>query len=165
MESSLQEALNDQANHELFAALSYQAMTIWCEAHDYPGFAGFFTAQAAEEREHADKFINHMLDRGATPLIGAIKAPKSEFTSLSDIAQHALALEQLNTSKIKSCYTLAIESKEYETQPLLLWFIDEQLEEEAWAHRMITLTKRSECPGATLNLDRHITKILASDED
>lgn len=160
MHPDVQACLNEQGNHELLAALSYEAMAYWCAANDYDGFAGFFRKQAEEEREHAEKFFNHLLDRGVQPEIGAVEKPRNSFEHLGEVATLAQHLEKLNTTKIKACYEAALAVKDYESQPLLMWFINEQVEEEAWAGKMVSLVARAECAGSVFQLDRHITKLL-----
>jgi len=160
MNPSIQAALTDQANHELFAAHSYRAMAIWCDDQDYNGFAEFFTKQAAEELEHADAFIRHLLDRGVMPKLTGFEDPITEFDGLVSVAKHAQVLEQRNSSNIHQCYDVAREVKDFPSHPMLLKFIDEQIEEESWADTMVTLAIRNECPGAAYSLDRHIIKEL-----
>ncbi|MBC2592947.1 ferritin [Ruficoccus amylovorans] len=158
MEPSIITVLNDQANHELLSAHCYEAMAYWCQSRDYTGFAKFFFAQAAEEREHGARFFKHLLDRGVQPKVGSIEAPRGEFTSLNELACYAQKLEQQNSSNIRQCYSLALEAKDFDSQPMLMWFIGEQVEEEAWAAKMITLVARAECAGSIYALDRHIVK-------
>ena len=165
MKDSIFQSLNEQANHELFAAHSYLAMALWCKDRDFNGYAKFFWQQSAEEKEHADKFQKHLLDRSKMPLPGALEAPRTNFPSLIDVARQALALEETNSAKIQACYALSEKEKDYASLPMLLWFINEQVEEEDWAHTMITLTARAECAGAIYNLDRHIVKELTSDDE
>lgn len=160
MHDKLTEALNFQVNHEFFAAQSYEAMAQWSDDHDFKGFFEFFTKQADEEREHARRFMKHMVDRSVCPTLGALEAPRLSFGSLADLANHALALEKANSAHIHNCYTAAVESNEYASLPFLLEFIEEQVEEESWANTMVTLTIRHECPGSVFDLDRHITKYL-----
>lgn len=160
MKSSIKSALEKQGTHELLAANAYTALHFWCADNDYNGFAEFFKKQADEEREHAEKFFDHVLDRGALPLIGAIAAPKAEFDSLVEVAETALALEVSNTKGIVECFELAQSEKDYASFNMLQWFIDEQVEEESWASTMVTLTRRAQCSGALLYLDRHINKEL-----
>ncbi|WP_309395992.1 ferritin [Cerasicoccus maritimus] len=164
MNPTIKKALNDQANHELFAAQSYFTMALWCQDKDYAGYAEFFFKQAEEEREHADKFFGHLADRGVLPEVSAMEAPKADFKKLLDVAQHAETLERYNTEAIHRCYEISLEVKDYYVQPLLLKFIEEQVEEEAWTGSMVTLTRRAECSGASYNLDRHIVKTLTSPE-
>ena len=161
MNESLKTALLAQANHELFAALSYEAMGYWCLSEDYSGFAEFFFKQASEEREHASKFFNHLLDRGVAPVIEAAEKPAGTFNRITELARLAQVLEKKNSDMIKECFRIAQECAEYDSWPLLLEFIDEQVEEEAWTAKMVHLTTRAECPGALYNLDRHINKELA----
>jgi len=161
MNPTLQAALTDQANHELFAAHSYRAMGIWCADNDYNGFSKFFFDQAAEELEHADKFIRHLLDRGVMPKLTGFEAPQTDYDKLIDVAKMAEVLEQRNSENIHQCYDISLEVKDFPSQPMLLHFIEEQVEEEAWAGTMVTLTKRAECSGALYNLDRHIVKELS----
>jgi len=162
MNASIQKALTDQANHELFAAHSYRAMSIWCDDQDYNGFAKFFKEQASEELEHADKFIRHLLDRDVLPKLSGFEDPITEFNSLSEVALLAQKLEQRNSANIHQCYDISLEVKDFPSQPLLMALIAEQVEEESWASTMVSLVKRSDCPGAKYNLDRHIIKELAA---
>jgi ferritin len=152
--------LEKQATHEITAAMAYLAISNWCASQDYPGFAEFFKKQFDEELEHSGKFQNHLLERGINPKIGSISAPKCDYGSLQEVAEMALTLERENTVGIVACYELACQLKDYASQPMLQWFISEQMEEEAWASSMVTHTQRLTCPGALINLDRHICKIL-----
>jgi ferritin len=43
---------------------------------------------------------------------------------------------------------------------LLQWFINEQVEEEAWADEMVARTARANCAGGLGELDRHIERYL-----
>jgi ferritin len=164
IDETLASALNAQANHERFAAACYEAMAYWCESEDYDGFAGFFNDQATEEREHAQKFFQHLLDRGVAPEVGALDAPKGSFGSLVEVARFALKLEEDNSVGITKCLELAIELKDHPSKGMLVWFVTEQVEEEAWANKMVTLTERLGCDGAVYNLDRHIVKQLGGGE-
>lgn len=152
--------LMKQANHERYAAACYTAMAYWCEAEDYAGFAEFLHSQAKEEIEHSEKFFGHLLDRDIQPVLEALPAPRGEFKALLELAELSLHLEQANTKGIHECYRAAEEHKDAACLPLLLEFISEQVEEEAWANKMIALLRRSDCAGAIYNLDRHIVKEL-----
>jgi ferritin len=152
--------LNRQLNHELGAAHAYLALSHWCLARNLKGFAAFFAKQSAEEREHADKFIRHALDRRAAPVLAALAAPKQEFENLLAVAIQAQAMEQANTRGIHAVYEAALAAKDYPTQVLMHWFIQEQVEEEAWAAEMVERIQATNCAGGWLDLDRHITKLL-----
>ena len=155
--------LNRQFNQELGAAHSYRALSIWCEAQNLTGFAGFFTKQAAEEHVHAEKIIAHIIDRSAMPKMTAIAAPKYDFKSLLEVARHAQVMEQTNTKGINSVYEAALGAKDYPAQVLMQWFITEQVEEEAWCYEMVERVQAATCAGSLSDLDRHIERYLADD--
>ena len=158
-------ALQKQADHELLASQNYLAMAYWCEIHHYSGFAGFFFKQCREEQEHANKILKHLADRDVTPQIGAIPAPAIDYKALMDVAQAAYDFERANTAGIHAAYEAALAEKDYPAQVMLHWFITEQVEEEAWSDKMLVKVREANCAGALGNLDRHIEKILATDED
>jgi ferritin len=156
--------LNRQFNYELTAAHAYLAMSVWCACRSLKGFAGFFAKQAGEEREHAEKFMKHILDRGVAPELAAIVAPKQDFKSLLEVAEKVQTMEQANTSGINAVYEAALAAKDYPAQVLAHWFINEQVEEEAWAAEMVDRVHAATCAGSLLDLDRHIGKLLGDGE-
>jgi ferritin len=155
--------LSRQLNHENFAAYGYQALALWCEDRNFNGFARYFNKQSKEEREHARKFMEHLLDRGVLPELASLAAPRGQFASLMDVARHALAMECENTTGINAAYEVALREKDYAAQVLLHWFISEQVEEEDWAQEMIDRLARADCPGGLADLDRHIERYLSED--
>jgi ferritin len=156
-------ALEKQANHELLAAQSYLAMAYWSDVHHHGGYANFFHEQAAEEQLHAGKILKHLADRDIVPTLGAVAAPKADFQNLMEVAQAAYDLERANTAGIHATYETALAEKDYPGQVLLHWFINEQVEEEAWSDKLLVKTREASCAGALLNLDRHLAKILNGD--
>jgi ferritin len=153
-------ALEAQAAHELAASQTYLAMAFWAEVNHFTGFATFFHAQAAEERGHALKILQHLADRGDTPRIAATPAPPTTFKGLHELAQRAYDLERANTAGIHAAYEVALAEKDYPAQTMLHWFISEQVEEEAWSDKMLVKTREATCAGALSSLDRHLTKEL-----
>jgi ferritin len=156
-------ALQRQLNHELSAAHGYLAMSIWCAAQNLKGFARFFAKQAGEERAHAGKMIDHLIDRGVLAELETLPAPRQDFPALLDVARQAQAMEQANTQGINAVLTAALAAKDYPAQVLMHWFINEQVEEEAWAAELVDRVKGATCAGSLWDLDRHIEKLLAGD--
>ncbi len=157
--------LNRQLNYELTAAHAYLGLSVWCASRSLKGFAGFFAKQSGEEREHAEKITNHILDRGAAPELAAIAVPKQNFKSLLEVVEKAQAMEQANTGGINAVYEAAVMAKDYPAQVLMHWFIKEQVEEEAWAGELVDRVRAATCAGSLLDLDRHIEKLLADDKE
>ena len=160
MDTSLIKIIEKQATHEISASMAYLAMSNWCASEDYSGFADFFKKQASEEMEHAEKFQKHLLERGVLPMITEIATPKCSYESILEVSKMALTLEETNTKNIVAAYEAADAVKDYPAKFMLQWFIEEQVEEEAWANSMVTHAERAQCAGALLNLDRHLEKII-----
>jgi ferritin len=155
--------LQRQLNQELNAAHAYRALSIWCAIQNLDGFARFFAKQSGEELTHAQKFIDHLVDRNTPAVLAALPAPKQDFSSLLEVAKQTLAMEQGNTRGINAVFEAAVAAKDYPAQVLMHWFINEQVEEEAWATELIDRVERADCAGSREQLDRHIEKILGGE--
>ena len=131
MSKELQQGFNDQIALEFSAAYAYLAMAAYFDARDLPGMAHWMVRQHEEEIEHAHKFFQFMLDRGADVHLGPIAEPAQEFDSVIAVFAAALANEEKVTAAIHSLYRAAEAEGDYAGLPLLSWFINEQLEEEA----------------------------------
>ena len=60
----LKEAITQQVTEEYAAAYVYRYLANEMDALSFPGLCAWFTAQAQEETEHAQKFAKHLIDRG-----------------------------------------------------------------------------------------------------
>lgn len=164
MKSSVEAEFQRQMNYELGAAHAYTALAIWCFDKNLKGFSSFFYKQAEEEREHAQKFIDFILDRGAFPRLRELPAPKVEFGSLLEVAQQAQVMEQSNSQGVIRAYEIAMKEGDYPGQVMLHWFISEQVEEEAWTDEMVARVESANCAGGLAELDRHINRYMTSGE-
>jgi ferritin len=144
----------------LCAAQSYLALAYWCDVRQYSGFAEFFHMQVQEERGHADKILKFLADREVVPAIGQIGAPRNSFQDLGEAAKFVYDLERANTAGIHAAYQSALQAKDYASQVMLHWFINEQVEEEAWSDKLLVKVQEATCPGALQMLDRHVIKEL-----
>ncbi len=152
--------LNRQFNQELAASLSYLALSVWCDVRNLKGFGQYFVKQAGEERAHAERIMKHLTDRGVTPEVAAVPAPKQDFKTLLEVAQQAQSQEHNNTLGINAVYEAAVAAKDYPAQVLMHWYINEQVEEEDWATEMVERVQAATCSGGTSDLDRHIERYL-----
>ncbi len=154
---ALVDALNQQINYEYFASYQYLAMAAYFESVGMPGFALWMREQSNEEMLHAMKIFDFMHDRGARVKLLAIKEPVSEFSSTLDVFEKTLAHEQAVTASINSLYELAQQEKDYPTQVMLQWFIEEQVEEEKTVQEIIDQLKLIGDDGTGLyQLDRQM---------
>ena len=130
-------AINDQIKAEFDSAFIYLAMSAYFEDTNLCGMAHWMKKQYEEEIEHAEKFMHHLYERGATVVVGGIEKPKQKYDGPLDVFKEALKHERYVTARINKLMDLAIEEKDYATQSMLKWFIDEQVEEEANADAII----------------------------
>ncbi|WP_204180462.1 MULTISPECIES: ferritin [unclassified Staphylococcus] len=142
LNKELLDALNEQMNHEYFAAHAYMAMAAYCDSKSYEGFANFYIQQAKEERFHGKKIYDYINDRGEQAIFNSIPAPKSEFTSILETFEDGLAQEQDVTRRFYNLSDLVNKDKDYATISFLNWFLDEQVEEESMFDTHIDYLKR-----------------------
>ena len=158
--------MNLQIKYELESAYIYLSMASYLDSITLPGMAHWMKLQAQEEVAHAMKFYTFINDRGGRVELQSIDQPPVEFESPLDIFERALAHEQKITGNINDLYALAIEEKDYPSQLLLQWFIDEQVEEERNAGDIVEILKRIGDEGhALLMLDKELGQRQAEAED
>ena len=97
---ALQDAMNAQINRELFSSYLYLSMAAYFEERNLPGFAHWMRIQEGEERAHALKFYDHLVDRGGRVLLTALEAPRSEWKSPLEVFEEAAAHEAKVTGSI-----------------------------------------------------------------
>jgi ferritin len=159
---TLQDAMNEQINKELFSSYLYLSMASYFEEKNLPGFAHWMRLQEQEEREHAMKFYDHLVDRGGRVLLKAIDAPRAEWKSALEVFEEAAGHEAKVTASINTLYELAQKEKDYPAQVMLQWFVTEQVEEEKNAAEILASLKLIEERGtAVLMLDHRLAKRTA----
>ncbi len=152
LNQKLLDALNQQMNHEYFAAHAYMAMAAYCDYHSYEGFANFYIEQAKEERFHGQKIYDYINDRGEKAVFSDLNAPKVDFNSILETFEDGLKQEQHVTKHFYELSEIAREEKDYATISFLNWFLDEQVEEEAMFETHIDYLKRIGDDASTLYL-------------
>lgn len=126
---ALIELLNQQIQNETKAAAQYMAIAVYFESESLPALASFFFTQAAEEREHAMKFIRYLLDAGSKPEIRGLPDLRNDFTSAADAVGCALDGELEVTRQINNLVGESAKNNDHMTHTFLQWFVTEQLEE------------------------------------
>jgi ferritin len=158
MNPKIEKAINEQINAEFYSSYLYLSMAAYFDSQNLSGFASWMKVQAHEEITHAMKFYNFVFSRGGDVELTQIDKPSSDFKSGLDAAEQTLAHEQEVTSLINKLYELALAEKDYPTQSLLKWYIDEQVEEEENATKLIERIKIVGDKGPNiLMLDRELS--------
>ena len=134
---NLHDAINAQINAELWSAYLYLAMSLDAESKGYKGVANWFYIQFQEEQAHARIFMNYLNSRDAKVELLPIESVPSTWNSVLDMFKHTLEHEKKVTSLINNLAAIANEDRDFASINRLVWFIDEQVEEEESAREMI----------------------------
>lgn len=136
------DALNAQIGREYAAAHQYTAIAAWYDAETYPRLAQFFYDQADEERGHARKMTDYLLETGQPVKLGEVKAPVNDFPDHVEPIRLALEQERSVTVDIDKLVEIARETRDNASQIFLQWFVAEQVEEEDSVSSLLQVAER-----------------------
>ena len=139
----LASAFNQQIGNEFGASMQYVAIAAHFQQRQLTLLSKLFLQQAEEERAHAMKFVQYVLDTKGDLQLPPIAAPKPTFGSSEEAVAAALAWEEDVTKQIGALMDLAVKESDYLAQSFLQWFIDEQLEEVVKMDRLLSVIRQS----------------------
>jgi ferritin len=137
LNKKVEKALNEQVEKEGYSSFLYLAMASWAEVKGMAGVAAWLYVQSDEERLHMLKFIKYINERGGKAVIPAFKQPDKEFTSVKKMFEDVLKHEQFISGSINEIVAICVTEKDFTTQNWIQWFVNEQIEEEANATRIL----------------------------
>ncbi len=159
LSARLADALNEQINSEIYSGYAYLSMSTHCASQNFQGAAQWLRLQWQEELYHATRLMDYVVDRGGTVTLKAINQPSVESTSLLSIFEQALAHETQVTVSIYSLCELAAAEKDYASQTMLQWYVNEQVEEEKSTLDIVSLLRLAgDSPPAILMIDRQLAQ-------
>jgi len=150
--------LNEQVNNEFFASWAYMAMAYSFEDMNLKGFAGWFVKQADEERSHAMKIAEYLMDQGAPVKLAELPAPKVDYKKADEIVKEAVDHELRVTKQIHEIAKLAEKEGDLATRQFIGWFIDEQVEEVSTVTNLLEMVKMAQTPGQLLMLQNQLSR-------
>ena len=155
MSDTLTAAYNRQITHEFASSHVYLQMAAYFSSLSLSGFEAWMRAQAEEEREHALKFFDFVLERGNEVVLGQIDSPPAIPASPLEAFEAALEQEKDVTASIAALFELAQSEGDGASFPILQWFMAEQVEEESTVGEIVDqLRLAGDNPAALLMLDR-----------
>ena len=137
LDNEVEVALNQQINVEFRSAYSYLSLAGYFEAINLRGFAHWMRIHYLEERMHANKIFNFIVDRDGRIDLLPIEAPKKEWHSPLQAFEWAMEAERSNSEAIYQLVELANTKHDHATHTFLQWFVSEQVEEEALLNDML----------------------------
>jgi ferritin len=126
----VRDIMNEQVKNELESTYIYLSMVAYFHEQNLDGMAHWMRVQCHEETTHAMKFFDHIVDRGGTVTLLDLKQLKTSWKSPLEAWKNAYAHEQFITSKIHAILKVVREESDFTAEPLLNWFVKEQIEEE-----------------------------------
>lgn len=151
----MEKALNEQINAELHSAYLYLSMAAYFHSIGMDGMAQWMKVQEMEEKSHAMKFFQHIIDRQGRVSLTAIPEPQFEWSSPLEAFEAAYKHEQYITGRINNLVKLAAEENDNAAGIMLQWFVTEQVEEEANAAKICDQLKRISNSGSGLIMMDH----------
>ena len=143
MNEDLVAAINAQVGREFGAEMEYLQIAAYFDDQALPELSGFFRDQADEERAHALKFVDYLMDAGGHVAIPALAAPRNTFESAEEAVQLSLDWELSVTQFINDLMDLAIEKRDHAAQQMLQWFVAEQVEEVSTMSELLSVVRRA----------------------
>ena len=140
----LHKAINEQINAELWSAYLYLSMSMDAEAKGYKGVANWFYVQWLEEQDHAHILMNYLNSCDAKVELKPIAEVPTQWASVLDMFRETLRHEKVVTSLINNLAAIAQDDRDFASSNMLIWFVDEQIEEEENARDMIFATESVE---------------------
>ena len=134
----LTKALNEQVNAEYYSAYLYHSMSSCMEQLALKGAANWLFIQAKEEMAHGINIYQYILDRGAVPSLYAIQQPEASFDDIEKAFESVVAHEQKVTALINAIATLALQENDHACYQFVMWYVNEQVEEEATASEILS---------------------------
>ena len=144
LSKNLHQAINAQINAELWSSYLYLAMSMDAEAKGLKGVANWFHVQYLEEQDHARIFMNYLNSVDAKVTLLPIDEVPATWDNVLAMFKQTLEHEKKVTSLINNLAAIANEDRDFASINRLVWFIDEQVEEEENARDMITAVEAVE---------------------
>jgi len=140
--TKVEKAINDQINAEFYSSYLYLSMSAYFHGLNLEGFANWMRVQYQEETFHALKLYDYLAERGGKIHLQPIAEPPTDWKSLVAVFEETLEHERKVTGLIGNLTDLAINERDHATHTMLQWFVNEQVEEEASAERILVELKR-----------------------
>ena len=150
-------AINEQIGNEFNAMLQYYAIAAHFGAEALPELSAHFHHQAEEEKQHALRFVQFVIDTGARVNIPAVPAPQGYFKAAEEAVRLSLEQEERVTTQINALLSMAKAESDYTTDNFLQWFVKEQLEEVASMEQLLRVVQRAG-EGNLLRIEEYLVR-------
>ena len=137
LSEELRKLLIAQISSELTAHQLYLGIALYFQRQSLDGWGKLFSDQSVEEARHATKIMDFLTDNEVEFDLPALKATSTRFGSALAAAQRALESERAVAAQFDRMAAVAIAKDDHRGHQFLLWFIEEQVEEEAKVQHIV----------------------------
>ena len=159
-------AINELIGNEFGAMLQYYVVAAHFDGEGPPDLSARFYERAEEEKKHALRMIQFVIDTGARVNIPAVAAPRGNFKGAEDAIKFSLEQEERITTQVNAVGSMARAAHfmdEFKTTPesdrtadnFLRWLVKEQAEEIALMEQLLRAV-RSGGEGRALQVEDHV---------
>ena len=127
----LQNIINDQITAELWSSNLYLQMSYFLKHQGWEGFAHWMLKHSNEERGHATRMADYLIERGGKVKINMVNLVPEGWGSVLEVFEHSYKQECMVSNMINKIVLHAIEQQDFATENFFRQFVDEQVEEEA----------------------------------
>ena len=156
---NLLEAFNDQLNASMNSSFLYLAMSSYFEEAELHGFANWMRLQTTKEIERTMKFYHYIVDRFGRVSLQTVNSPSAQWYSVQAVFEEICDHLLIETGRINALVELARKENDKASENFLQWFVEDQVEKEATAGRILSMVKKAgDSQPAMLMLDRELAK-------
>lgn len=131
IKAKLQNIINDQITAELWSSNLYLQMSYFLKHQGLEGFAHWMLMHSNEERGHATRMADYLIERGGKVKINMVNLVPEGWGSVLEVFEHSYKQECMVSNMINKIVLHAIEQQDFATENFFRQFVDEQVEEEA----------------------------------
>ncbi|MFY0688046.1 MAG: ferritin [Cyclobacteriaceae bacterium] len=139
LKQEIVDILNKQVKIEAHSSAAYLAMAAWCDVNGYDNCAEHFFNQSEEERKHQLKLFKYLTDMECAAISPTVAESQHEFADLRSVFEKALEMEISVTDAIHDVVRECRNQSDIATEEFMRWFVQEQIEEEYVARRILEL--------------------------
>jgi bacterioferritin B len=139
LSAELRKLLIAQIGNELAAHQLYLGIAVYFERQSLDRWGKLFSQQSIEEAQHARRIMDFLTDNAIDFDLPALKAQPTRFTSPLEAAMRALESEKTVAGQFDQMAAVANVNDDHRGHQFLLWFIEEQVEEEAKLQSIVDL--------------------------
>ncbi|MCL4859581.1 MAG: ferritin [Caldilineaceae bacterium] len=150
------EALNTQTTNEFTNMFAYLVISAYFDDQGLPELAAFFLRQSEDERLHAMKIFDFLLETGAKPTLTGTPPVQNDFVNAEAAVQYALDQELKTTGQINDLVSIALAADDHTTHNFLQWFVTEQVEEVDTMTRLLQTVRHAQ--GNLLRVEDYVLR-------